>query len=126
MKVLALSKAQYNIKHKEILDAFLLDNSLVRPGKMFGHPAYYIGGKLFASLYMDGVCVKLPESRVKELLKKEGYRPFEPMGRKMKEWIMITHTNSHNYLKERAIFEESIEYVTSLTNSQLKKRNNCH
>jgi len=122
MKVFELSKAQYNLKHKEILDTFLLDNSLVRPGKMFGHPAYYIGGKLFASLYMDGVCVKLPESRVKELLKKENYTPFEPMGRKMKEWVMITYTNSNDYLKEKTVFQESLEYVTSLTDIKLKNK----
>lgn len=114
MKRSRLTKAQYNLKHKEILDTFLLENTLVNPGKMFGHPAYYVGGKLFASLYMDGVCVKLPESRVKELLKKESYTPFEPMGRKMKQWVMITYSNSHDYLKEKTIFKESIEYVTSL------------
>lgn len=100
----------------------MLDNALVKAGKMFGHPAYYVEGKLFASLYMDGVCVKLPEFRVKELLRKNDYAPFEPMGRKMKEWIMITHSNSNNYLKEKVIFQESLEYVTSLTNIKLKKK----
>jgi len=39
-------KAQYNLKHKEVLDSFLLDVPIVKPGKMFGHPAYYVGGKL--------------------------------------------------------------------------------
>jgi hypothetical protein len=115
MRARALSKVQYNPKHKEVLDSFLLDNELVKPGKMFGHPAYYVGGKLFASLYMEGVCVKLPETRVKELLRKEGYAPFQPMGRKMKEWILITHKKSNEYLKDRAVFQESIEYVVSLT-----------
>ena len=48
--VINLSKVEYNEKHKEILDSFLLDISIVNPGKMYGHPAYYVGGKLFASL----------------------------------------------------------------------------
>jgi len=52
-----LTKAQFNLKHKEILDTFLLEIPFVKPGKMYGHPAYYIGGKLFASLFMEGVCV---------------------------------------------------------------------
>jgi hypothetical protein len=111
-----LSEVQYNIKHKEVLD-ILLENNLVRPGNMFGHPAYYIGKKLFASLYMDGVCVKLPPPRVKELLGKEDIAPFEPMGRKMREWILIIHKNSNDYLKDQEIFQESINYVTSLTNN---------
>ncbi|MGD2066202.1 MAG: hypothetical protein PVI43_03420 [Candidatus Bathyarchaeota archaeon] len=110
-----MSKAQFNPKHKEVLDSFLLKNVSVKPGKMFGHPAYYVRGKLFASLYMEGVCVKLPEARVKELLKKEGYAPFQPMGRTMKEWILIIHKGSNDYLKDKPVFQESLEYVTSLT-----------
>lgn len=110
-----MSKAQFNLKHKKILDSFLLDNEWVKPGKMFGHPAYYVGGKLFASLYMKGVCIKLPEARVKELLTKDDYSPFQPMGKTMKEWIMITHNNSNDYLKDKTIFQESLQYVTSVT-----------
>jgi len=117
-----MSKVQYNPKHKEVLDTFLLDIELVKSGKMYGHPAYYVGSKLFASLYMDGVCVKIPEQRVKELLKKDGFAPFQPMGRKMREWVLIVHENSDDYLKDKAIFQESIEYVASLTNIQLKKK----
>jgi hypothetical protein len=117
-----LSNVQFNEKHKEILDSFLLDNPIVNPGKMYGHPAYYVGGKLFASLYMDGVCVKIPEKRVKELLKKDGIEPFVPMGRKMREWIYIIRHKSEDYLKDRDIFEESIEFVASLTNLNLKKK----
>jgi hypothetical protein len=114
-----MNKVQYNPKHKGILDTFLLDNDYVKPGKMFGLPAYYVGGKLFTSLYMDGVCVKLPETRVKELLQNEGYTPFQPRGRKMKEWILITHKNSEEYLNDKTIFQESIQYVASITNFQL-------
>jgi hypothetical protein len=112
--VILLSNVKFNEKHKEILDSFLLDIPIVNPGKMYGHPAYYVGGKLFASLYMDGVCVKIPEARVKELLKKKGFFPFEPMGRKMREWIYIIRENPKDYLKERDIFEESIEFVLSI------------
>lgn len=80
-----MSKAQFNIKHKEVLDTFLLNIPFVKEGKMYGHPAYYVGGKLFASLCMEGVCVKIPESLVAELLKREEIVPFQPMGRKMRE-----------------------------------------
>jgi hypothetical protein len=89
---------------------------------MYGYPAYYVGGKLFASLYMDGVCVKIPETRVKELLLKKGIYHFEPMGRKMREWIYIIRKNSKDYLKDRHIFEESIEFVSSLSNIKIKKK----
>lgn len=101
---------------KKILDSFLLKIPLVQPGKMYGHPAYYVGGKMFASLFNDGVCVKLPETRVKELLKHNHIYPFEPRGRKMREWVLIVRKDSNNYIKDKDIFEESIEFVFSLTN----------
>ena len=116
-----MSKAQFNLKHKEIIDTFLLEIPYVKPGKMYGHPAYYIGGKLFASLYMDGVCVKVPESLAKKLVTRTEIVPFEPMGRKMKEWILIIRKNSEDYLKDQDIFEASIKFVSSLAGINLKK-----
>lgn len=116
-----MSKVQFNIKHKEVLDSFLLNIPIVKPGKMYGHPAYYVGGKLFASLYMDGVCVKIPEPKVAELLKREEIVPFEPMGRKMREWVLIVRKKSEDYLKDQDIFESSIEFVSSLAEKNLKK-----
>ena len=106
----------FNPKHKEVLDQFLLKYEEVRPGKMFGYPAYYVGRKLFASLYAEGVCVKLPKSRVDELLTRNDYCPFDPMGKKMKEWIFINHQNSEDYLKDEKIFLESLRYVITLIN----------
>lgn len=119
-----MSNIQYNEKHKLILDSFLLDIPVVKPGKIYGHPAYYIGGKLFTSLYMDGVCVKIPEKRVKDLLKREYIKPFEPMGRKMKEWILIIREKSEDYLNDRPIFEESIEFISTIAGLNLKKKRN--
>jgi hypothetical protein len=113
---------KFNRKHKESLDSFLLAIPIVNPGKMYGYPAYYVGGKLFASLYDEGVCAKIPESQVKELLLEDGIFPFEPMGRKMREWIYIIRNKSEDYLKDRYIFEESIEFVSSLSNIKMKKR----
>ncbi len=117
-----MSKAQFNIKHKEVLDTFLLNIPFVKEGKMYGHPAYYVGGKLFASLYMEGVCVKIPESLVAELLKREEIVHFQPMDRKMREWVQINRDKSEGYLKDRDIFEASIEFVASLANIELKKK----
>jgi len=116
-----MRKVQFNIRHKEVLDKFLLDFPFVKEGKMYGHPAYYVGGKLFASLYMDGVCVKVPEKRVEELIKKEGIIHFKPMGRKMREWVLIVRKNSEDYLGDKDIFEESAEFVSKIAGLDLKK-----
>lgn len=116
-----MDKPNFNIKHKEVLDTFLLNIPFVKEGKMYGHPAYYVGGKLFASLYMDGVCVKIPEKRVPELLKRDGIEPFVPMGRKMREWVLITRENSGDYKKDQKILEESAMYVSKIVGLDLKK-----
>ena len=116
-----MNNVQFNPKHKEILDTFLLNIPIVKPGKMYGHPAYYVGGKLFASLYMEGVCIKIPEKLKTKLLKQKDIEPFTPMGRNMKEWVLITHKKSEEYLKDQNIFESSIEYVASLTGIFYKK-----
>ena len=117
-----MPKTRFNIKHKEVLYTFLLDNPIVQPGKMYGHPAYYVGGKLFASLFDDGVCVKIPEKMKDELIKKEGIEPFEPMGRKMREWVLINREKSEDYLKDKAIFDASIEFVSKIAGINLKKK----
>jgi len=115
-------KVEFNLKHKEVLDSFLLYMPFVKPGKMYGHPAYYVGGKLFASLFMDGVCVKVPEDLKNNLLNNKEIVPFEPMGRKMREWILINHKKSEDYLKDKEIFEKSLEYVAFLANINLNKK----
>jgi len=117
-----MKKTYFNIKHKKVLDSFLLDIPIVKPGKMYGHPAYYVGGKLFASLFNQGVCVKVPEPLKNELLKKDGIETFEPMGRKMREWIIINREKSEEYIKDKDIFESSIKFVASLSNIELKKK----
>ena len=108
------------------IKSFFTDCYIDLPSKVWkddGHPAYYVGGKLFASLYMDGVCVKIPETLVKELLKKDGIEPFTPMNRKMREWILINREKLQDYLEDRDIFEESIEFVASIAGLNLKKGN---
>ena len=117
-----LGKIEYNSKHKEVLDSFLLENPKVTPGKMFGYPAYYVGGKLFASFYEDGVCVKVPESLTNELLEREYIEPFQPMGRKMREWVQINRHNSEDYLKDKDLFDASIKFVSKVSKNNTKKR----
>jgi len=105
--------ANFNPEHKAVLDDLLLGHPLVRPGKMFGFPAYYAGAKLSICLYEQGVGLKLPEASVARLLETDGNAiPFIPMGKpKMREWVQITLERSQDYRQYRAVFDESISYV---------------
>jgi hypothetical protein len=108
--------ANFNPEHKAVLDNLLLGNPNVKPGKMFGFPAYFVGKKLFICLYEQGVGVKLPEKSVNRLLKKDNnIVPFQPLGKpRMREWVQINLSRSKDYKKYKAVFEESIRYLLLL------------
>ena len=111
-----MSSVYFNPAVKEILDTILLPIEIVSPGKMFGYPAYYVGKKLFASVYEDSVGIKLPFETATALIGQPGITPFIPMGRhRMKEWVQITRANPSDYPADQAIFDQSIEYVASLS-----------
>jgi len=74
-------KPCYKLGHKEILDSFLLKMPGAVPGKMFGYPAYYVGKKLVACVYEEGVGIKDPENLANSLMGKDGIISFQPMGK---------------------------------------------
>jgi len=103
----------FNPEHKAVLDDLLLGHPLVRPGKMFGFPAYYAGKKLCICLYEEGVGIKLPEQSAARLLQTDPRAiPFQPMGKpRMREWVQINLSRSEDYRQYEAIFAESIRYL---------------
>ncbi len=103
----------FNPEHKAVLDDLLLGHPLVRPGKMFGFPAYYAGKKLCICLYEEGVGIKLPEQSAARLLQTDPHAiPFQPMGKpKMREWVQINLSRSEDYRQYEAVFEASIRYL---------------
>lgn len=104
----------FNEKHREALDSILLEIPGVKPGKAFGYPGYYVGGKLFACVYEDGVSLKVPEDVRQSLLAEKGVDYFMPMGRaKMKEWVFIVKKRSSDYEKYEDAFLAAISYVAS-------------
>ncbi len=108
----------FNSEHKAVLDELLLRHPHVRPGKIFGFPAYYTGGKLCICLYEQGVGVKLPELSAAKLLATDGnIVPFRPMGKpKMREWVQINLSRPEDYRQYESVFEESIGYVLAQHN----------
>jgi hypothetical protein len=107
-----MSPAAFNLQHKVVLDAILLQMPGVVAGTMFGYPAYYVNKKLFACLYEEGVGIKVPVKVAESLVGKKGIIRFQPKGRKpMKEWIQINHERSEDYRMDEEILKISVEYV---------------
>jgi hypothetical protein len=110
---------KFDAKNKAVLDGLLLEEPEVRPGKMFGYPAYYVGSCMFACLYEEGVGLKVPETLATELMTRRDVVPFCPHGKaRMREWIQINHASSTGYLSDAAIFRQAIEFAAA--NSQRK------
>ena len=110
-----MNKVVFNPRHKEVLDPMLLSIPGVDAGNMFGYPAYYIDGKMFACLYEDGVGLKVPEELANKLIGREGIDHFVPLGRKkMREWIQISRERSEDYIDDEPIFLSSVKYVSLL------------
>src|SRR3989442_10131734 len=58
--------------------------------KMFGSPAAFVNGNMFASTFRDEIVVRLAEDDRAALLETVGAKPFEPMpGRPMTEYIAV-------------------------------------
>lgn len=109
--------------HKAVLDSLLLNMPSVVEGKMFGYPAYYVNGKLFACIYGEGVGVKVPEEVANKLLAEKHVVPFRPLGKpKMREWIQINRSRSVDYGKDINIFRISIEFVGQIQATKRKKK----
>ena len=108
-----MSTVAFNPEHKKVLDAILLQIPGVVAGRMFGYPAYYTHGKLFACIYEEGVGIKVPESVAGSLVGRKGIVRFQPKGRKpMKEWIQINRERSGDYRMDQEILKISIDHVS--------------
>ncbi len=58
--------------------------------QMFGYPAAFVGGHMFAGLFQEDMFVRLSSKDQQELLKRPGARPFEPMpGHAMREYAVV-------------------------------------
>lgn len=116
-----MSTAMFRPEIRTVLDRVLLGIPGVTPGKMFGYPAYYVLGKMFACVYESGVGIKVPEKTAESLAGLPGFTYFQPLGRrKMKSWIFLERSDPEDYGKEHPLFMTSIGYVSSMADGKKK------
>jgi hypothetical protein len=67
-------------------------------GKAFHNPGLKLETKLFAMLHPDGLVVKLPETRCRELLATGAAQTFERgQGTPMREWVTFDQPNTRRW-----------------------------
>lgn len=105
--------AKYRDDVKAKMDELVLGMPGVKGGKAFGYPAYKVAGKVFAFVGERGISLKLPESRVQELVAEgNGFRPFEVAdGIVWKAWVFIERADAAGYDGEIGLIEESVGFV---------------
>jgi hypothetical protein len=119
---------EYDPMIKAVLDEMFINLPHVRPGKMFGFPAYYVGKKLCICLYEQGVGVKLPLDSVKRLLERDAnVIPFQPYGKHvMRDWVQINLPDVKEYRGYKAIFLEAIHYLQTIQDSSIDSKDKKH
>src|SRR5579871_6011495 len=75
-----MAKLSFRADIKASFDQMLLELPEVTVGIVFGLPCYKVRGTVFATLYGDGVGIKLPADRVAELLKSLSLSLSNPWG----------------------------------------------
>jgi hypothetical protein len=67
-------------------------------GKAFHNAGLKVGTKLFAMLHPDGLVVKLPEPRCRELLARGDARTFDRgQGTPMREWVTVERPDTRSW-----------------------------
>ena len=90
--------------------------------KMFGFPCCFAGGNMFAGLWQDSMVLRLPDSDRDALLARPGIEHFEPMGRRMREYVRLTPAVLADAAQLRAWIGASFAYALSLPAKAPKPR----
>ena len=73
----------------KLFDEILPNDPRVERRQMFGHPAAFAGGNMFAGLFEESCILKLGEADREEIRGKHGATKFAPMGREMREYSVV-------------------------------------
>jgi len=80
---------------------------------MFGYPALFLNGNMFAGTYQDKIIVRLGEERT--IAGAKTAKTFEPMpGRPMKEYVVVPDAVTTNPAKLRAWVDQAYVYAKKL------------
>ena len=74
----------------DLFDGVVPSGKRIERRKMFGYPAAFVNGNLFAGLHQEDFILRLDEAERKVFIRTSGSRIFEPMpGRRMREYVVV-------------------------------------
>ncbi|HXV97716.1 MAG TPA: hypothetical protein VEC93_04770 [Anaerolineae bacterium] len=96
-----------------VLSSMLEDLPQVSVENKVNHASFLVGKKVFAYTQEDGVVIKLPQEKIKELVGKKNAAPLVMGQRVMKEWVVIKHKDPEAYKEDIELFKEAIAFVSA-------------
>jgi TfoX/Sxy family transcriptional regulator of competence genes len=104
----------------ELFDRAVPRSTGVERRRMFGYPAVFLNGHLFAGLHQEDFILRLPEPARERARVDHGARPFEPMpGRQMREYVVLPEAWLHDRATLAGWLARSMRYVRSLPPKRL-------
>lgn len=117
-----MSEPTFDSEIKDVLDSFLLGVPGVQTGRVFGYPAYYFAGKLFAVMGQKGVGIKVPTALAQTLLQRGDCEPFEaPTQNEANLWVQLTKPYAADFVHEQGVFRASLEFVADIRDTRLHR-----
>lgn len=108
--------------NRQAFDAALPDEPDVERKKMFGCPAAFVNGNLFAGAHEERINLRLDEATRQACLA-EGFTQFEPMeGRPMREYVCPPEARSADIGFLTPWLRRAYEYGRSLPPKKPKKK----
>lgn len=99
----------------EAFAAALPDDPRVERRQMFGYPAAFANGQLFAGLHQNDLMLRLGETERATLLALPGARPFAPMpGRVMREYAVVPAALHADRRALRGWMKKALAYACGL------------
>jgi hypothetical protein len=107
----------------EALEVRLLMYPEVVKGRIFGHPGFKIGNRLFCFAYEDGLALKLAREDYQAILESEEAEPFRPGGSSpMGTWAVLTYPDAQDYIEHWEWIEKAMAYIVTDEAAPPKKK----
>lgn len=98
----------------EMFDACLPQSAGVERRKMFGYPAAFVNGNMFAGLFEDSAMARLPPGSRAEL-EAGGAKPFEPMpGRPMQAYLTFPETVLEDEAEMSRLLADAFRFTAAM------------
>jgi TfoX/Sxy family transcriptional regulator of competence genes len=101
-------------KTKALFRSVVPDDPRVQVRPMFGHLAAFVDGTMFGGFFGSDIMVRLSDAERDRMTKEEGASPFAPMGRAMKDYILLPRSWRSDPERVRQVLRRAMEWAAGL------------